>query len=153
MGIEIERKFLVVGEVPDGESSEICQAYLCADIERTIRVRIDDQVATLTIKGKTEGLSRSEYEYEIPLEDARELMELALGQPVRKTRTRIPHGNHVWEVDVFHDANEGLCVAEVELAAEDEVVELPDWVGDEVSGDGRYRNSYLAKHPYSEWGE
>ena len=151
MGTEIERKYLITGEVPEGESSELQQAYLSLDRERTVRVRIDGVTAFLTIKGRTEGISRKEFEYEIPLEDAEALMALAVGNPVRKTRTRINHGEHIWEVDVFHDDNAGLVVAEVELTSEQDRPDLPAWVGEEVSHDPRYRNSLLAQSPYCEW--
>ncbi|MGJ8695454.1 MAG: CYTH domain-containing protein [Verrucomicrobiaceae bacterium] len=153
MAIEIERKFLVKGEIPEGVSTEMVQAYLSLDPERTVRVRLEGEVAKLTIKGRSEGISRKEFEYEIPEEDARELMALAIGAPVEKTRTRIEVGKHLWEVDVFRGANAGLVLAEVELGSEDEVPVLPDWVGEEVSDDPRYFNSYLARSPFAEWGE
>jgi len=151
MSTEIERKFLVTGKVPSGESSEIHQAYLCLDPERTSRVRVDGESAFLTIKGRTEGISRREFEFEIPLEHAHGMLDLAVGFPILKTRTRVKHGNHTWEVDVFHGVNTGLIVAEVELSREDEDIVLPDWVGDEVSDDSRYLNAVLAQNPFSEW--
>jgi CYTH domain-containing protein len=151
MATEIERKFRVTGEFPEGESTEIQQAYLCLDPERTIRVRIDGDIATINLKGKTRGLSRKEFEFEIPMDDAREMFDLSIGAPIRKTRTRIPIGNHVWEIDVFHDSNDGLVIAEIEMESETEQVELPEWVGEEVSHDPRYLNACLVRNPFTEW--
>ena len=151
MGTEIERKYLISGEFPRIDGSEIVQCYLCLDAERTIRVRIDAGNATLTIKGKTVGISRAEFEYAIPLEDAHKLMAMSLTETVEKTRYRVPHEGAVWEVDVFRGANKGLMVAEIELAEESETVALPDWVGEEVSADPRYRNSRLAQLPFTRW--
>ena len=151
MGTEIERKYLVSGEFPRIDGSEIVQCYLCLDAERTIRVRIDAGNATLTIKGKTVGISRAEFEYPIPLEDAHKLMAMSLAGTVEKTRYRVPHEGAIWEVDVFRAANKGLMVAEIELAEESEAVALPDWAGKEVSADPRYRNSRLAQLPFTKW--
>ena len=151
MATEIERKFLVTGEIPSGDSSDIHQAYLSLDPERTTRVRIDDRTASLTVKGRTEGISRKEFEFEIPLEDAQELLGLSVGYPIRKTRTRVPHGDLKWEIDVFHDLNAGLVVAEIKLGSEDDDLELPEWVGEEVSHDPRFLNACLAQHPFTEW--
>ncbi|MDQ8190571.1 CYTH domain-containing protein [Roseibacillus persicicus] len=151
MATEIERKFLVIGEVPGGRSSEMVQGYLSQDPERTIRVRIDDERAYLTIKGKAVGITRAEFEYEVPVADAREMLALAAGFPIRKTRTRVQEGDHLWEVDVFHDLNEGLVVAEVELEFEDEELVLPAWVGEEVTADVRYLNACLSRKPFREW--
>ena len=151
MATEIERKFLVTGEFPQGESSAIEQAYLNLDPERTTRVRIESGAASLTVKGKTNGLSREEFEFEIPLKDAQGLLKLSIGHLIRKTRTRIPLGDLVWEVDVFHDSNAGLVVAEIELESEDTFLNLPTWVGDEVSHDPRYLNACLAQNPFTCW--
>ena len=151
MATEIERKFLVTADIPDGESSEIQQAFLSLDPERTIRIRITDNKGFLTVKGKTQGISRAEFEYEIPLQEALDMLELSIGHPIRKTRTCVIIGRHTWEVDVFHDLNAGLVVAEIELDSEDEELELPDWIGDEVSEDFRYLNACLAQHPFTEW--
>lgn len=151
MATEIERKFLVSGEIPDGEDTHIAQAYLNLDPHRIVRVRIEDGSATLTIKGKTEGISRPEFEYPIPLEDARQLLKLAAGSPIEKTRRRIPAGAYVWEVDTFHGANQGLIVAEIELPSETSDFEKPDWLGEEVSDDFRFQNSNLSQQPYSSW--
>lgn len=153
MGLEIERKFLVkAGFVPHGELQiRMEQGYLCAQPERTVRVRIAGEQAFITVKGKISGISRPEFEYPVPLADALELMKLALPDPVRKVRHILFVAGKKWEVDVFEGANAGLILAEVELSVSDEVVELPDWVGAEVSQDMRYHNSQLAQHPYSCW--
>ena len=151
MPIEIERKFLLAGDPPPSEGVEMKQAYLCKDPERTVRVRFEGDRAVLTIKGKAAVLTRPEFEYEIPVEDARELMKLSIGDVVEKTRHYHRLGRHVWEVDVFHGANAGLVVAEIELNDEDEAFEKPDWVGVEVSDDWRYSNASLSTDPYSNW--
>lgn len=151
MPIEIERKFLLAGDPPPSEGVEMKQAYLCKDPERTVRVRFEGDRAVLTIKGKAAGLTRPEFEYEIPVEDARELMKLSVGDVVEKTRHYHRLGRHVWEVDVFHGANAGLVIAEIELNDEDEAFEKPDWVGVEVSDDRRYSNASLSTDPYSNW--
>lgn len=153
MGVEIERKYLVKeGFVPEGqEQISMSQAYLCADPERTVRVRIANSTAYITIKGKITGISRPEFEYEIPVADAKELMQLAIFPPVEKVRHLIYENGKKWEVDLFSGANLGLIIAEVELLSADEVVELPDWIGSEVSNDIRYHNSQLARNPYQSW--
>jgi adenylate cyclase len=151
---EIERKFLVKPRDFDAmaQGVEIRQGYLAASPTRSVRVRIYGPKAFVTIKGATKGASRDEYEYEIPLEDAREILErLCDLAPVDKVRYRIPIGNHVWEVDRFRGANEGLIVAEVELKSETEQVALPDWIDREVTGDPRYYNSNLSQHPFRTW--
>ncbi|KQT66154.1 MULTISPECIES: CYTH domain-containing protein [unclassified Aureimonas] len=151
MGIEIERRFLV--ETDDwraafaagrGRSRVIRQIYLASDETRTIRIRIaDGSAATLTIKLGA-GLSRGEFEYEIPLADAEELAKGALGTPIDKTRHDIPLGKHVVELDVYAGSLSPLVVAEIELAAEDEAVTLPSWLGREITGDPAYSNARLA---------
>ncbi|RBP43698.1 CYTH domain-containing protein [Roseimicrobium gellanilyticum] len=153
MGQEIERKFLVTGDGwrEGAEGTLYRQGYLAKDKERTVRVRVAGAKAYLTIKGRTSGTSRAEYEYEIPLKDAEELLNLCEGPLVEKTRHKIPYAGHTWEVDVFHGDNEGLIMAEVELQSEDAHVEMPDWAGKEVSGDVRYYNSSLSKKPYKMW--
>lgn len=151
MATEIERKFLVSGTIPAGDETHMLQAYLNFDPQRTVRVRIGDDSATLTIKGKTEGISRAEFEYPIPLDDARSLLDLAVGSVIEKTRRRVLVGEHTWEVDTFAGANRGLVVAEIELSSESEQFDKPEWVGDEVSGDKRYLNSLLAQHPFTDW--
>jgi CYTH domain-containing protein len=153
MPFEIERKFLVKEElVPDGEKSiRIVQVYLSTDPERTVRIRLADDQAYLTIKGSASGIARLEFEYPIPAEDARELLHLAVSRPVEKIRREIYLEGKKWEVDFFEGANEGLVLAEIEMNTEDEVFVIPDWVDEEVTGDWRYHNSYLSEHPYSEW--
>ena len=151
MFLEIERKFLVSSFVSDGlRSQKMTQAYLAKD-GATVRVRIADEKAFLTIKGKTKGISRAEFEYEIPVKDAREMMNLAVYPPVVKTRYYAEIDGKTWEVDVFEGENEGLVMAEIELSSENEDFTLPKWAVKEVTGDTRYYNSYLAKHPYKSW--
>ncbi len=153
MGQEIERKFLVRSDTwrEGAEGTLYRQGYLAKDAERTVRVRIAGTAAYLTIKGRTTGTSRAEYEYEIPLKDAEELLDMCEGPLVEKTRHKIPHAGHTWEVDVFHGDNEGLIMAEVEIDREDAEVELPEWAGQEVSDDARYYNSSLSRKPFKTW--
>ena len=153
MAAEIERKFLVTNEPwRDGSHGiRIAQGYLSQDPDRTVRVRIAGENAWITVKGRTEGITRAEFEYPIPLEDARALLELCLPSVIDKTRYEISSGGHLWEVDVFHGDNHGLVIAEVELGDESDSPELPSWVGAEVSADARYFNSCLAVFPYSKW--
>src|SRR5690606_32751220 len=127
------------------------QGYLSRAPGRTVRVRIEDDRAFLTIKGRASGLARPEFEYEIPLADASALLEMADGPLVEKVRHYVPFGGLVWEVDEFFGDNEGLVVAEVELSCEDQAFEKPDFVGAEVTSDPRYLNSRLAVEPYSTW--
>jgi len=155
MAIEIERKFLLRNESwreRADQGTRYCQGYLDTSAERSIRVRIGGDRAWLCIKSATSSIRRHEYEYEIPVQDARELLSgLFAGLCVEKTRYRVPHGDHVWEIDVFEGANAGLVVAEVELGDEQEDFKLPAWAGDEVSDDPRYHNMNLAKLPYTQW--
>lgn len=156
MGIEIERKFLVTGDAWRSAAGEtLSQAYLNRDKQRTVRVRIagrsGQERAWLTVKGQSIGATRSEFEYEIPVADARQLLALADGPAIEKIRRRIEHAGLVWEVDEFFGANAGLVVAEVELSSEGQVLILPAWVGREVTDDPRYFNSALASLPYSQW--
>lgn len=156
MGKEIERKFLVKGNDwrNNGEPVPTCQGYLVSEKECTVRVRLMGGEAFLTIKGKTEGISRSEYEYPIPVADAKEMLAGLCTRPlIEKHRYRITYAGMEWEVDEFFNENQGLIVAEVELESEDQQVELPPWVGEEVSHDPRYTNASLVKHPYSSWNE
>ena len=155
MAKEIERKYLVTpgAWTPAGPGTHFKQGYLNSQKERVVRVRIEGEAATLTIKGVTTGVTRSEFEYAIPVEDASVLLDQLCEQPlIDKHRHVEHHGGHAWEIDVFHGENEGLVIAEVELASETEALELPAWAGDEVSSDPRYFNSNLLKHPYSRWG-
>ncbi|SHI46705.1 CYTH domain-containing protein [Rubritalea squalenifaciens DSM 18772] len=151
MAVEIERKFLVKGTFPAGETCQMVQGYLSLDPERTVRIRIEEDKGVLAIKGRSQGISRAEYEYDVPLAEAEELLKLCLGSLVRKTRHYIPHGDHTWEVDVFQGDNEGLVSAEIELSAEDESFELPEWIGQEVSEDRRYSNAALSRSPFKDW--
>ena len=154
MGIEIERKFLLAGDAWRGLGQAVLlrQGYLSSARERVVRVRIEGEQAMLTIKGANVGASRGEWEYPIPLADAVELLDGLCEQPlIDKYRHRIEHAGMVWEVDEFLGANAGLIVAEIELASEDQPFEKPDWVGAEVSGDARYYNANLIRHPFSQW--
>jgi adenylate cyclase len=154
MGVEIERKFLPAsdGWKGLGQPTLMRQGYLVADPVRTVRVRIEGQRAVITIKSKSTGASRGEWEYEIPVPDAAELLDRLCEQPlVEKVRHRIDYAGHTWEVDEFQGENAGLVVAEIELGSEDEVFDKPDWIGQEVTGDPRYYNSSLIRFPYSKW--
>ena len=154
MAIEIERKFLVKGDFRKDESHsyKITQAYLCKESGRTVRVRTRDDKGFLTIKGPSEdgGISRFEWEIEISLDDAMQLITLC-DNVLDKTRHIVPFGTHIFEVDEFHGDNEGLIVAEVELKSADEEIEKPDWLGQEVTGDKKYYNSRLTLNPYKNW--
>ncbi len=154
MGIEIERKFLVRDRSVLTGSTGIPyrQGYLSTDPERAVRVRRTGDHAYLTIKGRSEGAARPEFEYEIPAADAEQLLALSKGALIDKTRHRVDHGGLTWEIDVFAGANAGLVVAEVELPSLDWVVEIPDWAGEEVTADPRYYNANLVEHPFSDWG-
>ncbi|WP_314437976.1 CYTH domain-containing protein [Massilia timonae] len=154
MGVEIERKFLLASEAwrQLGTPVLLRQGYLTADPMRTVRVRIEGEQGVLTIKSKSEGASRGEWEYPIPLEDATELLDRLCERPlVEKYRRRIEHGGFTWEVDEFLGENAGLVVAEIELPAENAVFDKPDWIGQEVTSDKRYYNSNLIRSPYSTW--
>jgi CYTH domain-containing protein len=155
MGTEIERKFLVVGDAWRQGAIGVLyrQGYLCTTPERTARVRVAGDKGYLTVKGSRTGVSRLEFEYSIPLEDAQAMLDALCVRPlIEKTRYRIDHGGLVWEVDEFAGENAGLVIAEVELKREDQEVSLPAWVGKEVSADDRYANSSLAERPFSTWG-
>jgi adenylate cyclase len=158
MGVEIERKFLVQGDAwrrdDDGKplvGVRFRQGYL-AEGQATVRVRLEGERARLTIKGKNQGLTRQEFEYDIPPLDAQQLLDTLCMHPlIEKTRyCRTDHGL-VWEIDVFEGENSGLIVAEVELTAEDQALVVPVWVGQEVSADPRYYNVNLVSHPFARW--
>jgi CYTH domain-containing protein len=154
MAKEIERKFLVAHQAWRESVNTIHvyrQGYLSYDSERTVRVRATEVTGYLTIKGITEGLTRDEFEYEIPLADALALLQLCERPAVEKKRYIVPNGAHVWEVDVFEGVNEGLVVAEIELGSEDEAFDKPNWLGNEVSSDRKYSNSELSLHPFKDW--
>lgn len=152
---EIERKFLVTGEYKSQAyaQSRIVQGYISSARGRTVRVRIRDGRGFLTIKGASNesGTSRYELEKEIPLDEARELLKLCEPGIIDKTRYLVRSGQHTFEVDEFYGENEGLTVAEVELSSEDEPFVKPAFVGREVTGDARYYNSQLMKHPFTTW--
>ena len=155
MGTEIERKFLVQNDNwrALGQGKLYRQGYLTTNPDCTVRVRIAGDQGYLTIKGATTGISRAESEYGIPLEDAAQLLDTLCQPPlIEKTRYRIPAAKGlVWEVDEFAGENQGLIIAEIELPNAEQSVELPDWIGPEVSNDPRYFNSNLSKHPFSRW--
>ncbi len=154
MGTEIERKFLVTGDGwRRGKRSRLSQGYLCASLDRSVRVRLEDGVGTLNVKGPAKGLARAEFEYRIPRKDAAALLTLCLRPLIEKTRTRVRFGGLTWEVDEFFGDNAGLIVAEVELDRADRAVALPPWVGKEVSRDPRYLNASLLRRPYRTWPE
>lgn len=156
MAVEVERKFLVNDDSwreSATSSTRIVQGYLAQTEVATVRVRVRADTGYLTIKGATVGVSRSEYEYEIPVDDALAMLEeLARGPVIDKVRHLVPVGSHVWEVDVFAGANAPLVMAEVELAHAGQQFELPRWAGAEVSDDMRFFNVNLARSPYSTWG-
>lgn len=154
MGIEIERKFLVVGEAwRAAPAVAYAQGYLNRDKQRTVRVRLVEGQAWLTIKGASSGATRAEFEYPIPPADAEQLLALCDGPLVRKLRRAVVHAGATWEIDEFQGDNAGLVVAEIELASEDQAFEAPPWLGAEVTHDARYFNSNLAAAPFSTWPE
>lgn len=155
-GLEIERKFLVLGSDYKSQAfafDRIKQGYLCSSAGKTVRVRTRGSKAFLTIKGPSTkaGLSRYEFEKEITSDEAEQLFKLCEPGIIDKTRYLIKSGNHTFEVDEFYGDNEGLVIAEVELQSEDEAYEKPDFIGKEVTGDRRYYNSHLRQYPYSKW--
>ena len=152
MGIEIERKFLVVGDAWRATpGTAYAQGYLSRDPQRTVRVRIVEDAAWLTVKGASVGATRAEFEYPVPVADAHAMLALCDGPLVRKRRRVVVHAGATWEIDEFEGDNAGLVVAEIELAAEDAAFERPPWLGAEVTHDARYFNSNLAAAPYSTW--
>ncbi|WP_420474283.1 CYTH domain-containing protein [Noviherbaspirillum sp. ST9] len=154
MGVEIERKFLVCGDnwKALGQGVLLRQGYLSSSPERTVRVRIEGESAMLTIKGKSSGATRNEWEYPVPLSDAEAFLDTLCERPIiEKKRYRIPFEGMVWEVDEFFGENAGLVVAEIELTAENQSFAKPDWIAEEVTHDARYFNSSLIRNPYSTW--
>jgi len=155
MGIEIERKFLVDKEKWEAllkpESKKIRQGYITTDPAKTIRIRIKDDEAFLTIKGNATGFSRTEIECTIPVKEAEEMLQHFATSEIDKERFEIALGQRLWEVDVFHGKNEGLIVAELELENENDTFEMPDWIDKEVTDDNRYYNSYLSLYPFTGW--
>lgn len=154
MGVEIERKFLLSGDdwMALGEPVFFRQGYLSSSKERVVRVRIEGERAVITIKSANKGATRGEWEYEIPVADAAELLDGLCERPlIEKYRRRITFAGNVWEVDEFLGVNAGLVVAEIELQSEDQQFDKPDWIGEEVTDDLRYLNSNLIKKPFSTW--
>ena len=153
MGMEIERKFLVDQKIwqPGEQGISVRQGYLAGEGPLLVRIRQQDRKAFLTLKGRTTGISRLEFEYEIPMVDAVGLLRLCQQPLVEQVRYVEEFEGHTWEIDRFFGSNEGLMIAEIELTSEDESFARPAWLGREVSGDSRYYNSNLIQHPYSEW--
>jgi len=155
MATEIEHKFLVHDESWRDQverSDPIAQAYLASESRVTVRARISGERAWLTLKGASTGLAQLEFEYPIPVADAREIIaSLSDSAVIDKTRHTLRHGSHEWVVDEFHGDNAGLIVAEIELESENEAFEIPSWAGTRVTFDRRYRNKFLAHHPFSSW--
>ena len=153
MAFEIERKFLVDTKkwTPTDAGTQLIQAYLGLDPLPVVRIRISGEKAFLTIKGPSKTISRPEFEYEVPVADAQEMLKLAISAPVEKIRHKVQHEGFIWEVDIFSGRNDGLVMAEIELESENQNFELPDWILQEVSGDERFYNSYLSEHPFQDW--
>ena len=154
MGEEIERKFLVSGEAwrETAEGTRYRQGFLSTELERTVRVRVAGTRGSITVKGKSVGARRAEFEYEIPVADAERMLDTLCKRPlIEKVRYVLAVGAHTWEIDVFEGDNAGLVVAEIELRREDEAFERPEWVGNEVTDDPRYFNSNLVANPYRTW--
>lgn len=153
MNIEIERKFLLKNSLwKEGVNGvRYKQAYLNEKGDNTVRVRIEGDKAKLTIKSKANNISRMEFEYDIPMEDAEKLFLIAKTSAVEKNRYKIMYEGNCWEVDEFLGDNEGLVVAEIELESETQIFAKPAWIGEEVSGDSRYTNANLARNPYKNW--
>lgn len=156
MGIEIERKFLLLNEewkncIGFLGGQRIVQGYLNKDKNRTVRVRTKGVCGYITVKGVTTGATRAEYEYEIPSKDAIEMLKMCDGNLIEKTRYTKFHNNDIWEIDVFEGKNEGLVVAEVELESEKKKLVLPEWIGEEVTYQPKYFNSSISNHPFKSW--
>ena len=155
MGTEIEKKYLIVNDdwcknADDG--IYMVQGYMGTNEKSSIRIRIHGDTANLNIKSSTIGITRSEYDYPVPVDEAKEILETLCDRPyIEKTRFHVMHEGHEWEIDVFAGDNDGLIVAEVELDSLDEEFALPDWAGDDVSDDPRYYNVCLVTHPYKDW--
>ncbi|MEC8645438.1 MAG: CYTH domain-containing protein [Candidatus Latescibacterota bacterium] len=154
MGQEIERKFLVADPsfLTSLSGSHVKQGYIPGKTRSAARIRVRDGIGFLTLKSETRGITRNEFEYEIPLDDAEEMLNGLCEPPlIEKTRYFVEWKSHAWEIDVFHGDNEGLIVAEIELATADQAFVKPPWLGREVSLDARYFNSNLARTPYVDW--
>jgi adenylate cyclase len=154
MAKEIERKFLVLGDgwrAAADAGAAYRQGYLASSDRATVRVRMAGERGVLTVKGRAKGITRDEFEYTIPAPDAEQMLRDLAGDVVAKIRYHVPYEGKTWEVDVFHGANDGLIVAEIELQAEDEPFAQPPWLGKDVTDDARYLNSSLARHPFTKW--
>jgi len=154
MALEIERKFLLKNDNWKALVKEeilIKQGYLNSEKERTVRVRTYGDKGVITIKGKTNNLTRKEFEYAIPLTEALQMLEIAEKPIIEKTRFVVINNGNTWEIDVFEGMNNGLLVAEIELESENEKFEIPEWIGQEVSTDPKYYNACLIKHPFTAW--
>lgn len=152
-GIEIERKFLVRGPLPAPDRAfRIVQAYIFDDGTRSLRVRDKEGRFRLTLKVKLDEASRHEFEYDIPAADGEALFALCPLSPLEKIRHEVHHGDHLWEIDVYGGRNAGLVTAEIELGAPDEPFGRPSWLGPELTGDGRFANAELWRHPFDIWG-
>ncbi len=151
--VEIERRFLVATEpgLDPEDGVVMVQGYLAREDGVSVRIRRTADAAWVTVKGPSEGARRAEVEWAVSADEAAVLLGLCIGRVVDKTRWRVPVGAHVWDVDVFHGANEGLVIAEVELGDEDEAFVRPPWLGPEITGDRRYANASLADRPWSAW--
>lgn len=151
--VEIERKFLISGQGwQQGKRQEIAQGYISQQNDRVVRVRQKGDKAFLTIKADQGGISRLEFEYEIPVADCATMLNSLCGDPISKTRYTFDFAGMTWEVDQFHGVNDGLILAEIELNHPDQAFEKPDWLGPEVSTDPRFFNAYIADNPFSTWG-
>lgn len=158
MGLEIERKFIVTSDNYKTEKVidkiDITQGYVTLDREKVIRIRIADDQAFLTLKGLATKITRHEFEYSVPVDEAREMLKLFCFQPIiKKIRYLIQHNHHLWEIDEFHNQNSGLVIAEIELDSEDEDFSKPNFIGKEVTSDPRYYNFNLVRNPYQDWKE
>ncbi len=155
MGAEIERKYLVNKEIWDNtvkdDKHSIRQGYILNNPDKTIRIRLFDEKGYITIKGLSTGASRPEFEYQIPEEDAKELLDKFCTSLISKIRDKISYKGKLWEVDEFLEDNAGLIVAEIELSDEQETFDLPNWITKEVTGEEKYYNSNLLIHPYKDW--
>ncbi|MFT5702011.1 MAG: adenylate cyclase [Desulforhopalus sp.] len=154
MGHEIEKKFLITSDAWRGlgAGKEYCQGYLSSGKGTSLRIRTIGERGIITVKGPNEGGTRLEFEYDIPYTDALEMLEQLCHKPlIEKTRYKILFGGFIWEVDEFKGENAGLIFAEIELESIDQAFDIPDWIGEEVTGDPRYYNANMVSHPYSQW--
>ena len=155
MATEIERKFLLKNntwQVHADQGTRYSQGYLVGSQHASVRVRLEGDKAFINVKSATINITRQEYEYEIPVNDAKEMLKMLCEKPlISKTRYHVTYDKHLWEIDVFAGDNQGLVVAEIELTDKDETFATPEWLGEEVSDDIRYYNVNLVKHPFTDW--